>query len=159
VQIRIVWKGDASTTLLTALSVGSLAELSNAKEMETHILSLTAHGLSDYQIASQLTARGYRSPMRSEVLPSTVKTIRLKHRILQTPSQSHPRRIPGYLTIPQLAKLLDIKKHWIYDRIHNGCIQMTQDAQTGLFLFPDHPDTVEQFKQLKNGQLSHLRSL
>jgi len=44
-----------------------------------------------------------------KVLPSTVQTIRLKHGIFQVRSQSHPRRIAGYLTVPQIAKVIDKK--------------------------------------------------
>ena len=89
--------------------------------------------------------------MSEHLLPSTVKTIRLKHGIMQKRSQSHPRRITGYLTVPQIAKELDIPRHWIYDRIHKGDIHVTRDAKTGLYLFPDKPDTLEQFRKLKAG--------
>jgi hypothetical protein len=54
------------------------------------------------------------------VLPSTVKAIRLRHQIWQKRSQSHPRPIPGFLTVPELAMALGTTRHWIYDRIHNG---------------------------------------
>jgi hypothetical protein len=94
--------------------------------------------------------------MARSVLPSTVRTIRLKHRIFQVRSQSHPRRIPGFLTISQIAAALDITPHWIYDRIHNGTIDVVKDPKTRLFLFPDQPDTIEQFKQLKAGILQNL---
>ena len=85
----------------------------------------------------QLTARGHRSPMRQQVLPSTVKTIRLKHGIMIKRHQSHPRRIDGFLTVPQLAKKLGITAHFIYDRIHNGTIEIVKDQATRLYLFPD----------------------
>jgi len=47
--------------------------------------------------------------------------------------------------------------HWIYDRIHNGTIQVDKDPQTRLFLFPDEPETIEQFKRLRAGQFQNLR--
>jgi len=90
-------------------------------------------------------------------LPSTVKIIRLKHGQFQKRSQSHPRRIEGVLTIPQLAKALDMDPHWIYDRIHNATIQVDKDPNTHLFLFPDEPTTLEQFRQLRAGQFKTLR--
>jgi hypothetical protein len=87
-------------------------------------LSSSLHkGISDEAIAIQLTAQGHRSPMRQFVLPSTVKIVRLKHAIMPQRNQSHPRRIDGYLIVPQLAKTLDISVHYIYDRIHNGTIE------------------------------------
>ena len=157
VHTRIVWKGGESSVLDIPITVGSVAELSGADTMEKRILALSKKGHADAEIAEQLTAAGHRSPMRDHVLPSTVQGIRLKHRILIERSQSHPRRIPGHLTVPQLARALGVNKHWVYDRIHNGTIQITRDAQTGLYLFPDHPATLEQFKQLQAGKLHKLR--
>ena len=49
--------------------------------------------------------------------------------------QSHPRRIPGFLTVPQLIETLNLERSWIYDRIHNGTIQVTLDAGRKLYLF------------------------
>jgi hypothetical protein len=127
-------------------------------EMERIILDLSRAGKLDEEIAAYLTALGHRSPMEPNfVLPSTVRGIRIKHGIFQVRSQSHPRSIPGCLTVSQVAQTLDISTHWIYDRIHNGCIQVSKDAKTGLFLFPDNPDTLELFRKLKSGDLKNLR--
>jgi len=121
-------------------------------------LARAREGQSDAEIARQLSALGHRSPMDPQtVLPSTVKTIRLKHHLFQKRSQSHPRHIPGYLTVTQLGQALGIGVHWIYDRIHNGTIQIARHPKTGLYLFPDEPATLEQFRHLLNGDLKHLR--
>ena len=124
--------------------------------MEQLIVAASQQGIADEEIARQLTAEGYRSPQGMEVLASTVKTLRLKHRILQKRSQSHPRRVAGYLTIPQIAQALGLTPHWIYDRIYNGSIQATKHPTRGTYLFPDTPTTVEQFQALKEGTLKHL---
>ncbi len=157
VQARIVWKGGETTTLSIPVPVGALKDLAGAQEMERLILERSAAGVLDEAIAQELTDLGYRSPLRQAVLPSTVKIIRLKHGQFQKRSQSHPRRIEGALTISQLALALDMDPHWIYDRIHNGTIQVDKDPKTRLFLFPDEPETIEQFKQLRAGQFQTLR--
>ncbi len=157
VQARIVWVGGETTTLLISVQCHSFAALSTAQEMETQIVSLAATGITDEEIAARLTVQGHRSPMSPTVLPSTVQIIRLKHGVLRKRSQSHPRRIPGCLTVPQLARALGINVHFIYDRIHNGTIEIVKDQKTGLFLFPDQPVTMELFKQLIDGTLQHLR--
>jgi hypothetical protein len=149
--------GGETTTLLIPVQVGSFAFLSTAHEMEKLIVKLASEGLPDEAIAEQLTAQGHRSPMRQFVLPSTVKTIRLKYGIMQQRSQSHPRRIDGYLTVPQLAKALDTSVHYLYDRIHNGTIETAKDEATGLYLFPDQPATIELFRKLLAGHLQNLR--
>jgi len=91
------------------------------------------------------------------VLPSTVKGIRLKLGLMQPRSQSHPRRIAGSLTVPQLAKALDITPHWVYHQIKRGTVVSQREAQTRLSLFPDCPETLEAFAQLRAGHRSALR--
>ena len=90
------------------------------------------------------------------MLPNTVRIIRLKHRIFQKRSQSHPRRVAGHLSVSQIAQALDLTPHWIYDRIYKGSIQVTKDPQRKTFLFPDTPTTIERFRQFKNGTLTTL---
>jgi DNA invertase Pin-like site-specific DNA recombinase len=151
IHTRIVWRGGATSAFDISIAVGSLAELPRLDQMVEKIVQLSQQGKRDEDIAKELSVEGFRSPMSQHLLPSTVKTIRLKHGIMQKRSQSHPRRIAGSLTVPQIAKALDLPKHWIYDRIHKGVIHVTRDTKTGLYLFPDKPGTLEQFRKLKDG--------
>ncbi len=157
VHIRIIWKGGDNTNGDLSIPVGSLAELTNGEELAARIIALARQGFKDDDVAAQLIAEGFRSPMGLTLLPSTVKRIRLDHRIFQQRSQSHPRHIEGYLTVSQLAKMLNISKHWFYDRIHNGTISIARDEKTQLYLFPDRPNTLTQLKRLQAGQIKHLR--
>jgi DNA invertase Pin-like site-specific DNA recombinase/predicted DNA-binding transcriptional regulator AlpA len=157
VHTRIVWKGGDTTTTDIPITVGSVAELSNAAEMENAIVKMAKTGKSDLEIAETLTKHGFRSPLRKTVLESTVKIIRLNHRILVKRSQSHPRTIAGYLTVPQIASSIGVTKHWVYDRIHSGKISVKKDKDTGLYLFPNKATTINQFMALKNGDLNKLR--
>jgi DNA invertase Pin-like site-specific DNA recombinase len=156
-QARIVWKGGETTTFVIPVPIGTFKDLAGAETMQALILERSAAGILDEAIAQELTDLGYRSPMGLVVLPSTVKGIRLKEGIFHTRSQSHPRRIEGMLTISQIATALDIDPHWIYDRIHNGTIQVDKDPTTRLFLFPDSPATLEQFRHLYCGYFQSLR--
>ncbi|MBX9256210.1 recombinase family protein [Desmonostoc muscorum CCALA 125] len=140
VRTRIIWRGGDTTTIDLPIPVGSLAELTNADELENQVVALSTEGIDDQVIAQQLTAQGHRSPLCKTLLPSTVKNIRLKHRIFHDRGQSHPRKISGYLTIPQVATALELPPHWIYDRVHKGTIAISKDESTGLYLFPDLPD-------------------
>jgi len=158
VQARIVWRGGDTTTMQVPVPVRSFSDLETAPEMEKMIVDLSRQGWFDEEIAKHLTTLGHRSPMQPDgVLPSTVKIIRLRHGILQERHQSHPRRVEGYLTVSQVAQRLDIPPHWVYDRIHNGCIQIVKDRETGLYLFPDQPATLEMVKKLKDGKLQNPR--
>jgi DNA invertase Pin-like site-specific DNA recombinase len=158
VQTRIVWQGGDITTLEIPVPVGSFEDLSTAAEMEKIILDLSRQGKLDDEIAEHLTALGHRSPMQTDrVLPNTVRCLRLKHGIFLKRSQSHPRRVEGYLTISQITRQLDISPHWVYDRINNGRIRVVKDPETGLYLFPDEPATLEMFQALKDGKFKNLR--
>jgi DNA invertase Pin-like site-specific DNA recombinase len=156
-QVRMVWRGGATTTAILPVTVGSLARLSGAPKMEQQIVALANKGQTDEEIATLLTAAGHRSPKHATVLPSTVRSVRLRHRLLREQRQSHPRRIPGYLTVSQVARAAGITPHWIYDRIHNGTIRVTRDQETGLYLFPDKSKTITLFQQLGAGTLQKLR--
>lgn len=156
VQARIVWQGGETTTLKIPVPVGSLSDLAGAQDMERITLERNAQGATDEMIAEELTAQGYRSPMHPFVLPSTVRGLRLKHGQFLVRSQSHPRHVAGAFTLTQMAKALDIAPHWIYDRIHNGTIQISKDQKTQLYLFPDEPATLDGFKQLLAGSIKKL---
>jgi hypothetical protein len=138
------------------ITVGSLKELACAQEMEKRIVKLARAGHLDPVIAEQLTAAGFRSPLRAHVLPSTVRIIRVRHGIMQLARQSHPRKIAGYLTVSQVVRMLGVQSHWIYDRINNGTIALSRDARTKLYLFPDKPATLAALRKLKAGKLKHL---
>src|SRR5262249_49672887 len=150
-------RGGDTTAATLPVTVGSLARLSSAAEMEKEILKLVKRGKSDEGIAERLTQQGYRSPKHAGLLPSTVRILRLRHRLFRKRSQSHPRRIAGLLTVPQVARRLGITLHWVYDRIHNGTIEIARDPQTNLYLFPDRAETIALFKQLRAGKLQQLR--
>ena len=156
VQTRIVWRGGETTTLDVPVHVGAWKDLAEADTVERIIVEESVRGVPDEEIARRLTERGYRSPQSREMLPNTVKIIRLRHRIFQQRHQSHPRRVAGYLTVPQITQILDLTPHWIYDRVYNGTIDVTKDPQRKTFLFPDAPTTLDQFRQLKDGTLTKL---
>lgn len=156
VEVRIVWRGGDTTTARIPVTVNALARLSSAPEMEEAILNLARQGKTDREIAEHLTEQGHRSPRGPIVLTSTVQIIRLRHRILVKRSQSHPRHIAGHLTVSQVAERLQVSKHWVYDRIHNGTIQVERDANSRLFLFPDAPMTVALLERLKAGEIQKV---
>lgn len=148
VQTRVVWRGGATTSEVVRVTVGRFVWLSGAAEMETTIKRMTTEGHSDAAIAEHLTGAGYRSPRADKVLESTVRLTRLRLGILRKTHQSHPRRVEGFLTIPQLAKKLGVKRWWVSDRIHNGTIKAKMDEKKKCYVFPDTPATLAELKAL-----------
>ena len=132
IHTRIVWRGGETTTCEVPVAVGALTDLPGAHEMAQQIRVLFAKGTSDDEMARQLTQHGYRSPSRPAVLPSTVKGLRLQLGLMQQRSQSHPRRIAGSLTVPQLAQALGLTPHWVYHQIKRGTVVLQRDAPTRL---------------------------
>lgn len=158
-RVRIVWRGGEVTPCEVPLRVGSLALLSSGPELEQRILTLAAAGKTDREIATELTAAGFRSPMRYQVLASMVKKLRLKHRRYVIPHQAHPRRIPGRLTVPQVAQQLGCTVNWLHYRIQTGQIHPLRDPASGLAVFPDRPSTLKRLRLLRAGQLQHVSFL
>ena len=154
---RVVWKGGETTEAELPVTVGSWSLLSGSQEMEQLILKLARQGKTDEEIARILTKRGYHSPRHMTVLRSTVQIVRLCHDQMRNRSQSHPRHVPGFLTVSQLTSKLKLTRSWIYDRIHNGTIQVAFDPDRKLYLFPDTSKTLARFRQLRAGKLNTLR--
>jgi DNA invertase Pin-like site-specific DNA recombinase len=157
VHCRVVWKGGDTTAADVAVTVGSWSLLSAGREIEESILEMARLGKSDEEIARCLTERGHHSPRHTTVLRSSVQIVRLRHGLFRDRKQAHPRQIPGYLTVPQLTARLGLERSWIYDRIHNGTIQISLDSGRNLYLFPDTPETLERFRRLQAGELNFLR--
>ncbi|WP_440617978.1 recombinase family protein [Cysteiniphilum sp. 6C5] len=154
-KIRVVWLGGDTTTTTITINVGSFNELSDKNKIEEIIIDMSKKGKSDKDIAEHLTNLGYRSPMKADFIPSTVQNIRLKHRLLQKKSQSHPMQVKGYLTVTQIAQSIGTTNYWVYDRINNGRIIIKKDSN-GRYLFPDEHETIKLFKQLKDQLLYNL---
>jgi DNA invertase Pin-like site-specific DNA recombinase len=157
IATRIVWRGGAVSELAVPCTVGTLRDVTGFAQMEAQILRLEAQGYSDEAIAERLTAQGFRSPQRPRVLASTVQTIRLRHGRLHRYRGPRPRRVPGFLTVSQLATALGVKAHWIYHLISRGRISVGRDEASGLYLFLDRPETLEAWRQLRDGQGTELR--
>jgi hypothetical protein len=156
VRTRIVWRGGAVTDMDIPVTVGALRDLTTYPTMERRLLDLEARGDADEQIARALTAEGFRSPLRDRVLPSTVQAIRLRHRRIRRYTGPRPRAVSGALTLPQIARAVEVKPHWLYHLIRRGVLEVERDPATKMYLFPDRADTVEALRQLRDGKLTRV---
>jgi DNA invertase Pin-like site-specific DNA recombinase len=154
-DIRVVWRGGEVTEEQIELRVHALHALSRGAEMQTRILELARQGLTDTGVAKILTEEGYRSPRGSQVLARTVQVFRQRHRMLR-PTRAHPRHIPGWLTMAELVRRLQVSRYWIEQRIRDGTIAIERDAEVQRYLFPDTKATITAFQQLKSGKTGHL---
>jgi DNA invertase Pin-like site-specific DNA recombinase len=157
VHTRIVWRGGEITTTDIPIVVNSVARLSCGQALEQAALELARQGQPDEVIAEELTRRGYRSPRATKVIASTVLCIRLKHRALRPRPGSRPRRLAGKLTLPQVARALEVPVHWLYQRIERGVIEVPLHPERKLYVFPDTPEALAQLRQLKAGLIERVR--
>jgi hypothetical protein len=153
VQVRIVWKGNDTSTMAIPVRAASWSDLPYATEVETTIARLTREGKSDQEIAAELTAQGFRSARTNGFSTHMVLRIRLRQRVLRDPSESRVRSFPGFLTVAQLADRLQISPSVIYDRIASGTIGIDRDPRWKRYLFPDKPRTITMMQRLLAGQI------
>jgi hypothetical protein len=154
-DIRIVWRGGEVTEEQVDLRVHALHAFSRGAEMQARILELARQGLTDTEVAKLLTEEGYRSPRGRQVLARTVQVFRQRHRVLRS-TRAHPRHIPGWLTMAELIRRLQVGRYWIEQRIRNGTIAVSRDAEVQRYLFPDTKATIAAFQKLKTGKTDHL---
>lgn len=151
IHVAIVWRGGERTELDVAVDVGSYRSITQFEHMTQRVLELEAMGKSDDEIAEVMTAEGHRSAKGTRVLPSTVRIIRVRGDRRHRYQKSRDKRVTGYLTVPQIAKALGVTNDWLYHRIKSGAIDATLDEASGLYLFPDRPETIEHLKKLRTG--------
>ena len=156
IEIRIVWRGGEVSELQVEPKVYALHALSRAADMQARMLELARQGLTDAEAAKVLTSEGYRSPRCSHVLVRTVQVFRQRHRVLRGASRTHPRHIPGWLTMAEMAKRLQVSRSWIERRISNGTIVIARDAAAKRYLFPDTKESIAALQRLKSGKIDHL---
>ncbi|WMT72101.1 hypothetical protein [Bradyrhizobium sp. Ash2021] len=155
-EVRIVWRGGATTELCVTLPVNAVAALPRHLEMVERICTLAHEGMHDGEIARILTQEGYHSPwVADKVLPVTVQRIRLKHRFKVRPRQTRWPAVTDRLTVIQLATRLGIPAKWIYVQIKRGSILTTREP-SGRFLFPDNATALQAVCSLRNHRVANI---
>jgi hypothetical protein len=157
IAVRSVWRGGAVSALGGPCPVGRLAALSDVRQLAAQMLRLESQGKAAEEMAPLLTLKGFRSSHDTELRPSTVRRIRLRHGRLQRSKGPCPRRVLGAWTVPQSATAGGGKPHGMDHLMSCGRIGVQREAETGLSLFPDRPEPLEAFRQLRDGQLTELR--
>jgi DNA invertase Pin-like site-specific DNA recombinase len=156
IDIRIVWRGGDVCEEQVEPRVYALHALSRSAAMQARMLELARQGLTDAEAATVLTEEGYRSPRCGHVLARTVQVYRQQQRVLRGTSRTHPRHIPGWLTLAELARRLQVPRSWIERRIWNGTIVIDRDAAAKRYLFPDTEETIATLRELKSGNIDRL---
>lgn len=155
-SIRIVWRGGAVSDLEVKMKVNAVAHLANGAEMTKRVLQLAGTGIPDGEIASALTAEGYRSPTSLDsVLEITVQRIRLAAGIKVLKQRTRWEHPGGILTANELAARLGIPVNWLYVQIRANRLLLDRH-KTGAHLFRDTPEVIDAVRQLRNRDIAQL---
>jgi DNA invertase Pin-like site-specific DNA recombinase len=155
-EVRIVWRGGATSTAVIPVPAASWARLSCTAQVEEGVARLAQEGKADREIAEELTRQGLRSPRNAGVSVDVVRRIRLRQGLLR-PRQQAAKSVAGYLTVAQLAEQLAITPNRIYDRIYSGKIEVERHPVWDLYLFPDKARTVTMIRKLLEGAIQTVR--
>jgi len=150
IEVRIVWVSGHYTVRHVYPPVSHRRDAHCYPEMVAQIEKLWQNGLSDEQIAEQLTAEGFHSARRPDVRPVTVQKIRLENGWHSTLAQSrNALELNGYLTIRGLAAQLDLNRDYVYRWVYNQTIDpdyVTRDPQSGVYLIRNDLALIEQLR-------------
>ena len=100
------------------------ADVSNYDELVERIDALTKQGLTDPQIAAQLTAEGFHTARRLAVTVGTIHKLRGRAG-LASPLHQHRKAsmVNDCWTIPGLTQELGVGRNWLYQQIRQGKLQ------------------------------------
>jgi hypothetical protein len=121
--------------------------VSDYARIAERVLALSAAGHPDAEVARRLTAEGFRAARRQAIPKTWVGKIRRAHGQPSLADQFRWQdRIDGQWTVRGLARLLDVKRSWVYHHIATGHIPATRHPATGHYQVPDRPALVGQLR-------------
>jgi hypothetical protein len=152
VAVTIVWVSGHYSVLTVHPPVQRGQDLAEYAGLVERVQTLWEQGQTDAQIASLLTAEGFRSARRSGVSAWVVKQIRLEQGWHRPHYASwHALELDGYLTPAGLAARLGVPRHWVYQRIVSGRIApqyLRRHPQSNVYLIREDSNLLAYLRQL-----------
>ena len=84
--------------------------------------------------------------------------MRRRHGRLHRYRGPRPRHVPCSVTVPQLATAVGVTPPWGSHLIRRGQSVVRREEASGLDLCPDGAETLDAFRQRRDGQSTALRS-
>ena len=151
-EVRIVWRGGDWTKTVIELPVVTYAEMDNGEELAAEVLRRSRAGQSDQEIATELTAAGYHSPLKQQLSIASVRRIRTRHGVLARKAEFLRHGLPGWLSLGQAVTRLGEHTAWAYYLTRHGRLLIERDPEIGLFLVPDKKSVLKRLKELLRGK-------
>jgi len=154
--IRLVWVSGHYSLFTVRPPVFSNQDLSDYDQLLEEVERLWRQGLSDEQMAQQLTQAGFRSARQAFVSSKTVQRIRLAQGWQRKrPQNQLVLEVDGYLTVKGLAARLDVNREWIRHRIRSQQLDpkyVHRHPQRDMLLIRDCPAVMAFFRHQLSSQ-------
>jgi DNA invertase Pin-like site-specific DNA recombinase len=121
IEIKIVWISGHFSVAQVIPPIHRQADASHYAELVARLDELTGQGLTDPEIAEQLTREGFHTARRLAVTVGTIHKLRKNHG--QVSSLHRHRKasmLNGFWTIPGLTRELGVGHGWLYQQIYQG---------------------------------------
>lgn len=121
IELKIVWVSGYFSVVQVIPPIHRQADASQYAQLVARLDELTSQGLTDPEIAEQLTTEGFHTARRLAVTVGTIHKLRKNHG--QVSSLHRHRKvsmIDGYWTIPGLTRELGVGSRWLYQQIYQG---------------------------------------
>jgi DNA invertase Pin-like site-specific DNA recombinase len=124
VEVRVVWISGHSSQVSFPAPIHRAQDVAQYAPFRERLHALWLAGLTDEEIAAQLTQEGFHSARLPHVSKVSVYKVRLRYQWLNPASS---RRLvqsqPGYFSVRELAAHLECDAHWVYRQIETGRIE------------------------------------
>ncbi len=121
VAVKIVWVSGHFSEGVVIPPIHRQADVTGYETLVARVEQLWRDGYTDVHIAETLSAEGFRSARSPRVSKATVLKIRHQHHWVSRYHQHRlAEKIDGMWTIHGLARKLEVKRDWFYNRIRSG---------------------------------------
>ncbi len=152
IEIKIVWASGHFSVAQVTPPIHRQSDASNYQDLLERLAQLSQQGLTDPQIAAQLTQEGFHTARRGAVTIATIRKLRSRDTQVSASALHQHRKaamVNGYWTIPGLTCELGVGDNWLYSRIRQGRFS-EQDLQHlpnyRVYLIRNDPVLVERLR-------------
>ncbi len=121
IELKIVWISGHYSVTQVIPPIYRQADVSNYQQLVSRLDELTSQGITDPEIAAQLTAEGFHTARQLVVTVGTIHRLRKDHgQVSSLHRHRKVDRIDGFWTLPGLTRELGVGQNWLYQRIYRG---------------------------------------
>jgi DNA invertase Pin-like site-specific DNA recombinase len=152
IEAKIVWVSGHYSIVSAQPPIYRFSDAADYPSLVERIHQLWQQGLSDPEIAAQLSTEGFRAAREKILIPSTIQRIRLDHGWQRIDYHySMFLDVEGYLSVTALAMRLRVERSWVLRRIRNHTIAarylIRHPKYSQVYLIQDAPELLDLLSQ------------